>query len=332
MTIYYNDDVWLVVAHVSELKKSPLRVFYQGIPIVLFKHANNIHALKDQCPHRGTPLSMGCVKQGTIVCPYHGWQFDSAGKHVAMPGNPDFIESTKTIVQSFDVAEDGGLIWVRHKTNKNNGDIRYIPNIHISHPYITTSKTIEAGIVDIAENFLDPLHTHFVHPGIIRFSRVQRHNCTVSISTVEHGYQATYIEEKQQSGIMSKLFGQHITKSVGRIRYPGIIEVEYYSDHAIELAVVIYLNQENNSRCKLIMRSYIKKKKIPFFIVAAILTPFQYLTFLQDKHILEAVEHLKNELQPSPLVVTDCDVMRPYIERALKQDIVDVSVEKNILL
>ena len=317
MKIRFPDNSWIAVALSRELKKSPLRVLYQGVPVVLFRSKHHINALKDQCPHRGTPLSLGCIRQDTIICPYHGWQFNGTGTLVNMPGNPNFVASTKTTLQPFEAAEEAGLIWLRGKNDKE--DYRFIPNIHTTHSLTTFRASINANIIDIAENFLDPLHTHFVHPGIIRFKSKERHNCKVTITNIENGYQATYIEDKRQSGIMSWLFGRHITKSVGRIRYPGIIEIEYYSLESIELAIVIYLSQEKDNRCQLILRSYVKKQKTPFFILAAILTPFQYLTFMQDKRLLEAIDKFKTEYPPAQSATTDCDIMRPYIEKALKK-------------
>ena len=44
--------------------------------------------LADVCPHRGAPMHMGWVEsvggRDCIVCPYHGWAFDTEGtlRHV----------------------------------------------------------------------------------------------------------------------------------------------------------------------------------------------------------------------------------------------------------
>ena len=40
--------------------------------------------ISDVCPHRGAPLHMGWVAEveghDCVVCPYHGWAFDSEGR------------------------------------------------------------------------------------------------------------------------------------------------------------------------------------------------------------------------------------------------------------
>jgi len=36
----------------------------------------NIYCLTGTCPHAGGPLAQGICNAGTLVCPWHGWEFD----------------------------------------------------------------------------------------------------------------------------------------------------------------------------------------------------------------------------------------------------------------
>ncbi len=36
-----------------------------------------IHCVDGACPHAGGPLSEGTLHGGTLVCPWHGWEFDA---------------------------------------------------------------------------------------------------------------------------------------------------------------------------------------------------------------------------------------------------------------
>ena len=45
--------------------------------------------LKDLCIHRGAALSLGWAREGRIVCPYHGWEYDRSGACVRIPSLPE---------------------------------------------------------------------------------------------------------------------------------------------------------------------------------------------------------------------------------------------------
>jgi|SRR5579884_932208 len=53
----------------------PQRVSANGLPIVLVRQKNRVHALLDRCAHMGGPLSEGPVEGDTIRCPWHGSRF-----------------------------------------------------------------------------------------------------------------------------------------------------------------------------------------------------------------------------------------------------------------
>jgi nitrite reductase/ring-hydroxylating ferredoxin subunit len=36
----------------------------------------NIYATDNVCPHWGGPLGQGKIREGKLVCPWHGWTFD----------------------------------------------------------------------------------------------------------------------------------------------------------------------------------------------------------------------------------------------------------------
>ena len=43
--------------------------------IALFRTSSDaVFALRDQCPHKGGPLSQGLVHGNQVTCPLHGWK------------------------------------------------------------------------------------------------------------------------------------------------------------------------------------------------------------------------------------------------------------------
>lgn len=60
-----------------------------GRLLALFKTGGEVYALDGECPHRGSPLGEGCVENGTVYCPMHGWQFDlKTGECLDHPEKP----------------------------------------------------------------------------------------------------------------------------------------------------------------------------------------------------------------------------------------------------
>ena len=58
-----------------------------GKKVVLWRDgAQQWQCFDDACPHRLAPLSEGRVEaDGTLLCAYHGWRFDTDGECVKIP-------------------------------------------------------------------------------------------------------------------------------------------------------------------------------------------------------------------------------------------------------
>ena len=53
-----------------------LQIEFNGKLVALFRRGGKIHAVGDECPHMGAPLSEGYMDGDTVVCPWHGWVFN----------------------------------------------------------------------------------------------------------------------------------------------------------------------------------------------------------------------------------------------------------------
>ena len=51
------------------------RVVLSGQPILLTTIDGEPHAITDVCPHNGSSLSEGIIKDGCVTCPAHLWRF-----------------------------------------------------------------------------------------------------------------------------------------------------------------------------------------------------------------------------------------------------------------
>src|SRR3984957_17173543 len=96
-----------------ENKLEPVRVL--GQDLVLGRAGDGVHAWKDLCVHRGAKLSLGRIARAAngacVVCPYHGWEYNSAGECVRMPAHPEQTPPSRARVDRFAVQEKYGLMW-----------------------------------------------------------------------------------------------------------------------------------------------------------------------------------------------------------------------------
>ncbi len=76
-----------------------------GQEIALFKSGAEICAIHNICPHAGGPLSEGGLREGRVICPWHGWEFDLKS------GVSAFNPAIKVPV--FKVKVENGSVFVR---------------------------------------------------------------------------------------------------------------------------------------------------------------------------------------------------------------------------
>jgi nitrite reductase (NADH) small subunit len=69
---------WVDVGPESALPPRGARTLKIGsLEIAVFRTGTgDVFALRDQCPHRGGPLSQGIVHGGRVTCPLHEWVID----------------------------------------------------------------------------------------------------------------------------------------------------------------------------------------------------------------------------------------------------------------
>jgi len=164
---------WVVACKIEDVKEEPLQVTVLGERVVFFRNENGIHSFKDLCIHRGAALSLGCVKDGNLVCPYHGWEYDSAGTCTKIPQLPEGRAiPLKAKAIKYTCKEAYGFVWI----NLNNNNPKFF-----SYPEYTDNnyrnvlwgpQEVNANPPRIVENFLDVSHLSFIHEG---FLGVQEH-------------------------------------------------------------------------------------------------------------------------------------------------------------
>ena len=110
----WSPRFWYPVSWSFEVGSGPVGVTLLGTRLVVWRAAEGISAALDRCPHRGTALSLGQVDgEACLVCPYHGWSYDSAGACVRMPQLADGLPVPARARLSTVLCEERhGLVWI----------------------------------------------------------------------------------------------------------------------------------------------------------------------------------------------------------------------------
>ncbi len=104
---------WYFVATRASLEKAKLiQKTWMGQDIVAWcDDAGRVSVAESVCPHLGSelgPVAGGRVRDGRLVCPFHGYEFDASGQCVATP----FAPPPKTAkLKSFETREVLGIVF-----------------------------------------------------------------------------------------------------------------------------------------------------------------------------------------------------------------------------
>lgn len=156
---------WFPVARIVDLG-TPQKATLLGEKLVVYRDkTGRVTVQSRRCPHRGGDLSIGEVHDGSIGCPYHGWQFSSTdGACVRIPSLVDQGRiPPKAGIATYPAVEKYGHVWtvledpVREMYDLEEWrdlDLEWLAADPIDSP---------VGVGVTIENFRDVAHFPFVH-------------------------------------------------------------------------------------------------------------------------------------------------------------------------
>lgn len=145
---------WFVVDACRRFADEPRRYTIAGRDYVFWRAGDQLVAAPDACPHMGASLSEGCVRDGHLVCPWHGL---ALGKEPHGAWRP------------LPVVEDGVLAWVRVDAAGETPAARPVIAARPAR-FIDATIRMEAACEpeDVLANRLDPWHGVHFHPHSFR--------------------------------------------------------------------------------------------------------------------------------------------------------------------
>ena len=174
---------WQVVCHVSDVPNigdwRTLELL--GESIIVIRGADlQIRSFANVCRHRASRLvdgPEGCAKK--LVCPYHGWTYESDGRLSGVPGKSDYasLDMNKFGLNSVEQEIWNGFIFIRLVSDGPSVAAMMSPYDAMIAPYRfeelraigrVTMRPREVNWKNVADNYSDGLHIPIAHPGLTR--------------------------------------------------------------------------------------------------------------------------------------------------------------------
>ena len=291
---------WQAVALSGDLGRKPLRIFFEGKPIVLFRNQAGVMALADRCPHRLVELSNGRIVDGEIECPYHGWRFAGDGRCTAIPGLVGNVPNYR--VRKFAALEKDGAVFVSDGTPETSDPYTHCMS---GKPVVSrlVSSSTRSNLIDVVENILDATHTHFTHKGLLRGLSTRRQLVRIEVTGGAGWVEAVYTGEERQEGLVSRLLEGTRTKTVGRFRDPGIAELEFWGPKGLVLATTFHLRQSAPDLVEGIGWLVGEKQGGLGYLKALAFKPLFGVALRQDQRVLKsACENAKLSPDQKPVI------------------------------
>ena len=170
-TLLFDD--WYPALRTARLKRHKLvTAMLLDIPLVLGRRSDGrLFAMRDNCPHRGIPLSHGWFDGERLTCRYHGWEFEPCtGQCALIPSltAQDRLDASRIYATAFPCEERDGYAWVfiprpgsgRQSRGAEPPELaKFGPRYRSAHLSAELPCNVDHGIIGL----MDPAHGPFVH-------------------------------------------------------------------------------------------------------------------------------------------------------------------------
>lgn len=311
-------EKWFVVARSEQLRRRPLSMCVLTVPLVLGRTLEGAaFAFEDRCPHRQVPLSAGTITEDGLQCPYHGWIFGGDGKCRAVPGlapdQPIPLIGAKTVA----CHEINGLIWVRLATPAAGNAQGLSPPASMTTPLpgataLAWQAKWKTSTVDALENFLDPLHTHTIHPGLVR-KNGDRKPVKATLRKTEDGFTVNYSGQEEQNGLLYRLFESPRLSECAVFAGAASARIEYGYKNGSAIHITVHFTPETSSSTHVFATMEVANRWAPKWALRLFAWPLLRKVARQDQYIVELQAANMQRFPHTRQVSTGLDLVRPYL-------------------
>lgn len=306
---------WFVAARAGRVGSRPLAVTVLGRPLVLVRLDGAVVAMEDRCPHRQVPLSAGRVRGAGIECAYHGWVFGADGRCTAVPGMGPGECLPAARARTLAVRELDGMVWVRLAPDGDPAPPAMVAAFAPQSRKFLGQLRWRGHVVDAIENFLDPLHTHLVHPGLVRRPGAPRRPMRVSLAPTGEGFVVDYRGQAEQSGILFRLFESPRISEKLHFAGAGSAQIEYVYANGSVVRITLHFTPESARHTHVFTTMHVENRWAPRWAVQLLVYPLLRRVAAQDARMVALQAENQARFPGRRGVSTRLDIVRPVLEK-----------------
>jgi phenylpropionate dioxygenase-like ring-hydroxylating dioxygenase large terminal subunit len=258
-------------------------------------------------------LSAGTVGAEGIACPYHGWRFDAQGRLCGIRGLPAECALPGVRARAVAVREYDGLVWARLD---GSADSELPAMVRANRPgsrRFLWDTVWRAHVVDAVENFLDPMHTHWIHPGLVRRGGAR---APVTAAFVPHagGFHVDYRDQPRQSGLLYRLFESPRESERAIFDAPGSAQIEYRYRNGALVRISLHFAPQTAERTAVFASLHVQDRFAPAWLVRALVWPLLKRVNDQDARMLALQADNLRRFPGVRGASTSLDLVRGWVE------------------
>jgi len=257
---------WYVVLESNEVKTKPVGVTRLSEKLVFYRDSKNtVHCLKDKCVHRGVKLSLGDVHADHLLCPFHGFEYNSEGKVDVIPAyGRSYDVPDRYKVSYYKTFETQGFIYIYFGNPENiTLEPSFFADLDDSFTYGTMNEVWPVHYSRAIENQLDVVHLPFVHRTTIGKGEKYVVDGPV-VEWVNKEKFEFFVYNRKEDGTIAKKSGEmpapnRATDFRLGFKFPNLWQ-NYITDNVRVLAAFVPIDEEHT---RIYLRFYQSFMKVP---------------------------------------------------------------------